>query len=225
MTTTATEIHGRTTETDDRLEYAQDADAEPTYACDLRHLVALASGSTTTSDADALISLTAPPSVREAIRLTSGALPALPAEAPPAPHRADAPPASVAPPPTPRRTLRLAALTLAAVPVVALALVGATLASTRSADRSREEPQPPATGPAIEPPRLAEASMSLPPPVQVIEPPSSSPAAGGLRRAAPASTIRPPRPKPTASAAPAAPPEPPSLMQAITDAVRSPARH
>ncbi len=203
---------------------------EPTYQSDLRGLIALSQRRDVPATPEEPMCLDAPPSVREAIRATGALLPTAA--------------------PAPVRRVRLAAL-----PVIALAIVGVTLAAARRTAHW-DRPAPPVTPVASSSspiPPFAEAfsPLSTPSSVATNEPwslidsassvPAPPPAAPVIATAIPAHAP-PPAPSPpppprraiavapppvTAAPAPPAPPAPatlpelPSLMDAITDAVRS----
>jgi hypothetical protein len=183
---------------------------EPTYQSDLRGLVALARQRETMTPPPEPMSLDAPPSVREAIR-AAGAL--LPTRAP-----LDHP------------------LRRVAVGAIAIAVIGIGLGAMRRSTRSDRpaEPVTPVTESATPVPPQPEAPTVAAPeaPTRVDEAPSHSepqpPATIAKATPAPASPHpasrrRPSAPAPSATPAPVptTPPELPSLMEAITDAVRS----
>ena len=195
---------------------------EPAYQSDLRSLLEQARTPTRAAQDEEESCVEIPPSVREAIRN---------AEAPLFSEQVLA--ASTAAGTAPRRPR----LKLAALPVIALALIGVVIGSAQGSrlDQAALAPTPPpVTRAADAPPAIVEAVAPPQQPATTLSTrPTAQAAVAHPANAAPSarpSPARPPpavaaRPRPTASAAPApspAPaPDPPSLMQAITNAVRS----
>jgi hypothetical protein len=171
--------------------------AEPSYESDLRELIARSCSSLPVPPRDEA-SVDVPPSVREAIRRAGGLLPL------------------AAPPPS--RRLRLAALL-----VVGLALAGIALGAPRGPRRAAAPPAPPAAEALPAPPAVAEEALPSPPaPPSAVEPaPERSPDQRPLpgRRPIPAAARL--RAGAAGTAAPTTPPDLPTLMQAITDAVKT----
>jgi len=192
--------------------------AEPAYESDLHGLIALARAGAQETPHEEVIGLEAPASVREAIRLAEALLP---------------PPVAVPVAAVPARRLRVAAL-----PVIALAIVGVVLSVARGSRGSGDSPELPPPMAREEPSVVHVIAAPPEPPVApamalVVEPapadqapsiptPAPAPAVRPIARAQPAVASR-PRPN-TAAPSAAAALDPPSLMQAITEAVRSGAR-
>lgn len=186
---------------------------EPTYQSDLQTLIALASARMKAASPVETDALDAPLSLGEATRLTEALLPA---------------------PPARRRRLRVAAL-----PLLALAGAGAVVQISQLAGQRRSRPPPaiPATLPPAlvetiaapiattsmavaepEPYRIPEPSVHPKTPASPVQPLPARPQPAIVLRS-PTADVRASTSTPTASVTAA--PEPPSLMQAITDAVRS----
>jgi hypothetical protein len=206
---------------------------EPAYQSDLRELIALAQRRP--GHEEHVTGLDAPASVREAIRLSDGLLPApreLPQERPRDATEADTGAAR-----------RRAPLVL--VPVIAVAAAGALFAYARSGRSAATTSAPPPSAEAPEPSPVPVIALTLDRPEAPVSTPEAQHAsplesvAPAIPKPAPATAARPlrPRPQPVATphhpraAATATPPpaesasaasEPPSLMQAITEAVRAP---
>lgn len=185
---------------------------ESAYQSDLRSLIALACAGVKAPPREETDALDAPLSVREAIRLTEALLPA--------------------PPAAPRRRLRRTAL-----PLLALAGAGAVVQGWQLVGHPPALPAvtvtpTPALVEVLASP-LAAARVTEPEPEPLLDPEASD------RPPTPEPTVQPlaARPQPAVASRPrtaavrastttpappvTAAPEPPSLMQAITDAVRS----
>jgi|GEM_PF-6762426 len=204
---------------DDATAHVCAGDLEQTYQRDLRNLAARTRETLAPPPTKDAVSLDAPASVREAIRLTDTLIPLAPPE--PAPPSAAKP--DVLPAPARRRRLALAAIVLGG------ALTGSLLWQVERG----AAPPPQAAMPVVDALRFPKtpAPEPLAPIVATsfqtrVEPPPRT--VSSARR--PLAIVSKPRPvKPLASsAAPtasAAPSSPPSLMEAIVSSVVSRGQH